>query len=221
MTPLDAFILIIYGLIAYRVINKAIGKLDKRAKVNPNKDQLAADLTARNLQDIVEFGFKFEKTYSLSDSLNQLSISVTNKQDADTTLYVDWDRSSLTNFGERSRRVIRLAPDLSHGLLRPQVRSVIPPKQQLQENITAEDVLSRESESNSNVLELTKVIVPIERPKPKEGEPKPEGPPKFYLCVWLGIQRINPESGETENLEHLIPIEFIISKCPWTDALPW
>ena len=219
MTPLDALLLIMYSLIAHRVINQAIGKLDKRAKVNLSEDKLSADLTARNLQDTVEFGFAFEKTYSLSDSLNKLSISVTNKRESGATLYVNWDRSSLTNYGERSRRVIRLTPNRSPDLVRPQVWSVIPPKQQLQEAITAEDVLSRESETDP--LELTGVIVPIERPKPKEGEPEPEGPPTFYLCVWLVVQLTNPETGGTENFEYLLPFEFVISKCPWTDALPW
>ena len=219
MTPLDAFILVLYGLITYRVITQAIGKLDKRAKVNLSKDKLSADLAVRNLQDTIEFGFKFEKTYSLSDTLKKLSISVTNKREEGTTLYVNWDRSSLTNFGERSRRVIRLTPNRSPDLVRPQVWSVIPPKQQLQEEITAEDVLSRESESDP--LELTGVIVPIERPKPKKGEPEPEGPPRFYLCLWIVVQQTNPEDGATEKFEDLLPFEFIISKCPWTDALPW
>lgn len=209
MTPLDALLLILYALIVHRVLTRAIAKLDKRAQVSLNGEQLAADLEARNLKGIVQFGFNFQGTYSLSDTLRKLSIMVMNT--SSSTIYVNWDQSSLTNFGERSRRVIRLTPDKSPDLVRPQVWSAIPPNQQLQEEITAEDVLSRQAETDP--LELTGVIVPI--------IPPPVGEAKFYLCLWLVVQQTNLEEGGIQESQYLLPFEFKINKRPWTDALPW
>ncbi|MEM9212965.1 MAG: hypothetical protein AAGD25_01180 [Cyanobacteria bacterium P01_F01_bin.150] len=217
MTPLDALLLVLYVLIVYQVLTGAIAKLDKRAKVNLSEDKLKADLEARNLQDMVKFKFKFEKTYSLSDSLKKLSITVTNK--SNDTLYVDWDRSSLTNFKERSRRVIRLTPNKRPDLIRAQVVSAISPMRQIEEEITAEDVFNQEAESAS--LDLGGVIVPVERPKPKKGQPEPKGPPTFYLYLWVEGKLTNEDEGSSQEFRHLIPFEFIISKRPWTDALPW
>ena len=209
MTPLDALLLVMYGLIAYRVLTQAIEKLNKQAIIGLNQGQLNEELTNRNLSGMVAFNFGFKNPYSLSSALRMLAISIVNT--SDQTLYIDWDRSSLTNLGGRSRRVIRLTPDKSPDLIRAQVWSVIPPGQVLQEVITAEDVLSRSAETDP--LEPTGVIVPI-------AGASEDRPLSFYLCIWLVVQQ-SSEVGSMEELQYLIPAEFLIRKCPWTDVLPW
>ena len=209
MTPLDALLLVIYGLIVYRVLTQAVEKLSKQAIVSLNQGQLKGELESRELAGMLAFNFGFKNPYSLSSALKMLAISIANT--SEQTLYIDWDRSSLTNLGGRSRRVIRLTPDKSPDLIRAQVWSVIPPGQVLQEVITAEDVLSRDAETDP--LEPTGVIVPI-------AGAREDNPLRFYLCIWLVVQR-SSEVGNMEELQYLIPAEFLIRKCPWTDALPW
>ena len=209
MTPLDALLLVLYGLIVYRVLTQAIEKLNKQAIIALNQGQLNQELTNRELSGMVAFNFGFKNPYSLSSALRMLAISIANT--STQTLYIDWDRSSLTNLGGRSRRVVRLTPDKSPDLIRAQVWSVIPPGQVLQEVITAEDVLSRSAETDP--LEPTGVIVPI-------AGASEDNPLRFYLCILLVVQQ-NTEDGGIKELPHLIPAEFLITKCPWTDVLPW
>lgn len=209
MTPLDALLLVLYGLVVYRVLTQAIEKLNKQAIVSLNQGQLNEELGSRELAGMVAFNFGFKNPYSLTSALKMLAISIANT--SEQTLYIDWDRSSLTNFGGRSRRVIRLTPDKSPDLIRAQVLSVIPPGQVLQEVITAEDVLSRAAESDP--LEPTGVIVPI-------AGATEDNPLRFYLCIWLVVQQAS-EGGNLEDRSYLIPAEFLIRKSPWTDALPW
>ncbi|MEB3230359.1 MAG: hypothetical protein VKJ64_05065 [Leptolyngbyaceae bacterium] len=206
----DLFLLVAYALIVYWVLLNAIANLAKLATISLNQARLKEELDKRGLAKMVEFGFGFANPYSLSSTLKVLAISVVNT--SEYTMYVDWDRSALTDLKGRSRRVIRLTPDKAPDLIQAQVWSVIPAGQVLQEVITAEDVLTRPT--TADPFEPNGVIVPI-------AGAKEDKPLVFYLCIWLIVQRQVPNGDSQPDIQTLIPCEFVIYKSPWTNVLPW
>ncbi|NEQ97449.1 MAG: hypothetical protein F6K30_12110 [Cyanothece sp. SIO2G6] len=207
----DIFLLVTYALVVYWVLSNAIASLDKFATISLNQAQLDEEIANRDLTGMVQFKFGFANPYSLSSKLKVLAISVANT--SDRTVYVNWDRSALTDFKGRSRRVIRLTPDKAPDLNQAQVWSVIPAGQVLREVITAEDVLKRST--TADPFETEGVIVSI-------SGAKEDKPLTFYLCIWLIVQQQVANNDENKpDFQTLIPCEFLIYKCPWTNALPW
>jgi len=206
----DLLILVTYGVMAYRIIVRAIAMIDQQATITVNQAALNQELSTRELDQSVQFGFAFSNPYSISASLRVLAISITNTSAA--PFYIDWDRSSLTDIKGRSRRVIRLTVDKDPDLIRPQVLSVIPPGQVLQEVITAEDVLSPSADGSA--LEPVGSIISV-------AGAMEDAPLVFYLCIQLVTQQPIADDVRGGEQQYLIPCAFQIFKSPWTKALPW
>ncbi len=223
MSQLDLLIIIIYSFTTFFIVSKAIDSLDAKVKVDFNAARLNAELEKHDLAGKIEIKIPLEKRYGLDNHPKVLSVKVANK--SESTLYIDWDRSSITVLGGPSRRVIRLTPykrpDLSH----PQVFSVVPPGQSLSEQVTAEDVLQPNPE-NEGALEPSKPLLNIASLKDnKDSKPLFNAfmgqQTTLSYMLWLVCQISEQGSASRGDRLYILPCELVARKMPWTDSLPW
>jgi hypothetical protein len=232
MNELDILILAVYLISVAYIISLAIRNLDQQSKVWLNEDELKKDLEKRGLKDKVEISLKFEDRYLFSEQASdskypqELALSIKNK--SDDVLYVDWDRSSISDLGGRSRRVVRLVPYKRLDLSYPQVFSAVSPGQSLSEKITAEDVL--EPNAETTMLEPQKPLINIHGLKDSKDkkeksryedfvDPEKLTPLSFYL--WLVLRMPDPQNPAQGDRVYNIRCEILTQKRPWTDILPF
>nr|WP_290227200.1 hypothetical protein [Trichocoleus desertorum] len=208
MNQFDLLILAIYIICVTYVINEAIKSLDARFTVRFESDDLKQQLQDQNLQDTIGVGFGLASRYTKPDELQKLPIIISNRSSR-YSIYVDWDHSSFTDFGGRSRRVIRLMPGLTTDLFQPQVFSVIAPGKTLQEAVTAEDVLKREADA-----------VKVGGPLVNLGSLKTAADKKEF-SLRLVLRVFDPVGGGGGDRFHSLSCKFAARRLPWTDALPW
>lgn len=208
MTEIDLLILVIYLICVFYVINRAINSLDARFTVQVNQAGIAQQIQDQGIQDSVSLLIPLAGRYTKPDQLQTLTL-ILNNRSSQQSIYVDWDHSSLTDFGTRSRRVIRLLSGMSPDLFQPQVLSVVAPGKTLQETFTAEDVLKGDSDSGS--VKVAAPLVNLAQVK------APAEPKEFTLRLILRL--FDPVSGNDRI--HIIYCQFVAKRLPWTDALPW
>lgn len=213
MSQLDLLILIVYAITTFYVLSRAIESLDAKIKVDFNQARLNATLEKYDLAGKINIKVPIKNRYGLTDHPKALSLTIVNKSSEDT-LYIDWDRSSITDIGGRSRRVIRLTPYKSPDLSHPQVFSVVPPGQSISETVTAEDVLKPDPD-NDGALVPAKPLLQI----PGGALSGPNDTIRYAL--WLVCQISEQGSADRGDRLYILPCEFIARKMPWTDSLPW
>jgi hypothetical protein len=207
MDSRNLFILVVYCISVAYVIYRMIKEIDKLVVIELNRDLLAQQLEAQELQGLVDIKFKFEEQYQLED-LQKLQLSIDNKS-PDYSLYVNWDQSALIDFEGRSRRVIRLPPGMTLDLLQPQVFSVIAPSQSLRETLTAEDVLKRDA---SGTLAITS---PLFKPrKLKRAADKTD-----YISLRLSLQFPDPTAPTVGRRFYDLSCQLILTKPTWQSAI--
>jgi hypothetical protein len=228
MNELDIFILAVYLITVAYILYQAIAALDDQTKIWLDKDELSQALEKRGLKDQIEIDLKFEKRYLLNKDADkdkqpkELTVNIKNK--SDEPIYVDWDRSTLTDLGGRSRRVIRMSPSGRLELSQPQVLSVVGPNQSLSEKITAEDLLERNKETE--LYEVKKPLIDI------QGLAKNKDKKKLYkefmeeaatldyaLCLAIMAPDFNDVSRGDRR--HLVRCKIYVKKLPWQYILPW
>jgi hypothetical protein len=180
--------------------------------VHLDRESLNGQLEAQNLKERVDIQFKLEKRYQL-DRLRELSIQIDNKS-PDHPIDVDWDRSSLTDFDGRSRRVIRLTPSMILDLSQRQVFSFIGAGKTLKEKLTVEDVLQRDSQTD-----VLKISAPIFDPSKLKKLSGTENTLQFSLMLVLHLLRSTGETGNS--VIHILSCDFTVKKAPWTDVMSW
>ncbi|PSB56096.1 hypothetical protein C7B61_20810, partial [filamentous cyanobacterium CCP1] len=181
MNELDVIIVVIFLIITTYVVMQAISSVDKQVKIDFDSKGVEQQLEAKqfsglSLKDIVKIGFKFDSRYKYSmDKVEDdktprslaLSIeNVSNKTDREIYLYIYWDKSTLTDHENESRRVIHLDGN-------KQLTDLIPPKTQLPSpvspgmkfggNLTAEELLKLDEAKK--ILEPTTPILNISKIK--------------------------------------------------------
>ena len=186
-----------------------VKSIDKQLDIQIDRDYLDIQLDAQGIKEIIALTFKLKEQYE-PEKLRELPIIIENKSET-ASISVDWDRSSLTDFDERSRRVIRLIPGMTPDLLPAQVVSVIAPEQALKESITAEDVLQR------NALGTLEIASPLFNPD--KLHKAAETSDRFSLRLMLQVH--NPNSANPVRRPYALSCEFIVNKLPWTQALGW
>ncbi len=228
MNELDIFILAIYLITVAYILYQAINALENQTKFWFDKDELSQNLEKHGLKDQIEVDLKFEKRYLLSDDAAQdkqpkeLSLNIKNK--SDEPLYVDWDHSTLTDMGGRSRRVIRMTPSKRLELSQKQVPSVVGPGQSLSEKITAEDLLEYDKETQ--LLSAQKPLIDI------PGLAKNKDKKKLYkefmegiavldctLCLVLVVPSFNDITRGDRR--YLVRCKILTQRLPWSYILPW
>ncbi|MFM7449674.1 MAG: hypothetical protein ACKO24_13890, partial [Leptolyngbyaceae cyanobacterium] len=207
------------------------------------EDKVRANLEQQKLQQLVEIGFEFEKRYEFAKKniLKNFTINITNKSGSEQpqryAIYVDWDRCTLTDLENRSRRVIRCSPGKSIDLSQGQTSSTIAAGTFLKETITAEDTLTRKGERKDDklptespmnlVVEITKPMIDLTPEKPSDSlkqklksfkSRKPDSDLSFSLDLALRVVGPDtPEGGKS----YRIPCQFMLKKLSWKVGLPW
>lgn len=233
MNSVDAVILTAYLLCLTYFIYKIVNAFNDEFVVKVNEESIKQQLTDRNLQDLLEIKFKFEKQYQYTD-LKQIGVNLSNKSE-NQSIDVDWDHSSFSDLEKRSRRVTRLPPGTTIDLSNQQVFSTIAPKTTLKETITAEDALQRKAErkdkkpdtaSPTNLeLEIAKPLIDLKPAKPSDDLKKRLG--KFTsreidleFFVELAFRFAGPNRPYEGDRVHIL-CQFTLKKLPWQAGLPW
>lgn len=246
---LDLIIVVVYLISVVYVLYQAYFSIQERTVFDYDKEFYKQQLKKKvfgetQLEDIVDIDFKFEKYYLLTEDgqPKDLGITIKNKSkgvadDPDNpidhvSILVDWDSSSVTDYEERSRRVIRLTPDKRmEDLSQTQVFSMVPPGKTQKEKITAEDVLGFDKDKDT--LEPKKPIIDIEQLKKSADNPKTpkkvkdmyadfaneKKPLQFSLRLWIGLVTI--ANGERKEYWQSLRFNFTVAKLPRKNQFPW
>ncbi|MFE1745461.1 hypothetical protein [Coleofasciculus sp. H7-2] len=213
MDDRNLLILTVYIICVTYVLYRVFKSVDRnQVIVHLDGESLNGQLEAQNLKDRVDIQFKLEKRYQL-DQLRQLSIQIDN-QSPDHSIDVDWDRSSLTDFDGRSRRVIRLTPSMILDLSQHQVFSFIGAGKTLKEKLTVEEVLQRDSQTD-----VLKISAPLFDPSKLKKLSGTDNTLQFSLMLVLHLLRSTGETGNS--VIHILSCDFTVKKAPWTDVMSW
>jgi len=108
--------------------------------ITPSFDRAALEgqVAELGLQGQIAVQFKLAERYKPRDFCT-LAITVFNHSE-ESALYVNWERSTLSNLEGESQRLIRIVPG-GIDLAQPQVPSAIAPARKLSEQVTAEGAL--------------------------------------------------------------------------------
>lgn len=222
LTDLDVLILAVYLISVSYVLYQAVQSLDDQITVRFNQESFNQQLQDRDLQDLLSVQFKFDNRYKF-DQLKELAISVQAKS-KDCPIYVDWDRCSLGDFDGRSRRVIRLTPDMQLDLSQPQVFSPIAPGNTLKEKITVEDILRPKLggglEIGTPLIDINKLSKGSEQQKRLFSNFMSHRI-SLHFSLRLALRILDVRDGIGGDRIHVLSCEFTVSKVPWTDALPF
>ncbi|MBI4783477.1 MAG: hypothetical protein HY785_19480 [Oscillatoriophycideae cyanobacterium NC_groundwater_1537_Pr4_S-0.65um_50_18] len=239
MNDTDLIILVIFLICVTYVVRRAIEDLDDQTKIDFDKKDLETqldDLTLAEvkLKDIVEVSFKFEDRYKHSDQPKMLGITIKNKS-KDVQIYPDWDKSTLTDFGTPSRRVIRLNADKQiTSTSRPigaQFASPITPGTSFSAQITAEDVMK--PNLDKNVLEPSSPVVDLTELEKKAKDKKAtkeikdlnsnfkarKVPLDFSMRLMLRMSLLEERGGK--DYQYQLWCKFKVINMPWWDHIPW
>jgi hypothetical protein len=232
---LDLIIVTVYLISVTYVLYQAYSSLADRTTVKFDNDALEQQLEKSNLKEIVDikFGFQDKDRFDFDNQPKELFIIVINKS-SDTSIYVHWDRSTLTDYEGRSRRVIRLTSDKKPDLFQHQAFSPVTPQRSLKERITAEDLLK--PDATNSVLEPSGPLIDIRDlqkrfPNKKTPQTIKELYAKFItmkepLKLSLGLvlqfteEKVDKIPAQHERW-HTLNCDFSIRKMPRTDYLPF
>lgn len=223
---LNLFIVAVYLIAVALVFGWMFRSLNDMFEIKLHPDQQPSpqkQMEDKALTDVVEVKFDFDNRYEF-DKFSNFGLNITNK--SPFLIYVDWDKSSVTDFGGgRSRRVIRLAPGVTLDLLQPQAASVVAPDRTLKEKFTAEDVLKRKSDGgqmeDEPVINIKKLK---ESPKPQDKETYRDfvdGLKHLEIFMKLTLQVFDPQSLTAEYRSVSLDYRFLLRKLPWYVGLPW
>ncbi len=255
MNDTDLIILVIFLICITYVLQRAIATLDDQTKVEFQKGELISQLKAMTLEetpleDIVDvnFGFKPEDRFSFSEIGDKVDngkqptslLTIIRNKSKDIQIYVEWDKSTITNYATASRRVIHLniADKSINSAQQPlliQAPNPIGPGNTFTAQLAPEDTVKRNVETN--VLEAKEPIVDLADLKKKTTDLKEKKAPKdlklkrikffdkkgtleFSLRLMLRMNLLDP-SGGGRAYEYPLLCKFTIRSMPWWDHLPW
>jgi len=212
MPSLDVIIVAVYLFTLIYVGYRAINNLEDQASLVLDQAALDAQIHEQGLEEAIAVKIPLRKIYGF-EPINDLSLTVANL--SDSPIYVDWDRSALTDFRGRSRRVVRMTPSMNLDLSRPQVFSVISPGTALSEKIVAEDMLKAGDDGRLQVVSPLVDLGPIGNlPEDK----------KLEFALRLVLQRVAPNTSgyyEENWMTHALTFRFVARRVPWDSPYPW
>jgi hypothetical protein len=224
MTELDFVLLTVYFLCVSYVLYQIVNSFNDEFTIRLEQEDLDQQLEALNLKDTVSLSFRFNNRYEF-DELKQLAIRIQNKSDS-YPIYVDWDHCVLTNLDGRSRRVARIPPGGTLDAFQTQVFNVVAPKRTLQEQIAAEDQLSRKGEGG--YLEVTKTVIDLSKPDPKRSSEAQRKRYRDFMAsklaldfeLQVALRLVGPNTAPTGDRTRVV-CKFTLIKLDWTAGLPW
>jgi hypothetical protein len=187
----NMLVLTVYFIVVALVFNRAFQSLDKLVKFETDAAYLNKQLSANNLQDILDIKFFFADKYEL-DELKRLSMSIENKS-KDFFVEIDWKQCFISDFDKRIRRAIRVIPGKNEAA--SQSPSTILPGQTLKEEISDEKI-------GSPLFDPKKLLAAADKTD------------YFYLRLFLKISEGNTK-GRSCNLR----CQFIAKNLSWQKAL--
>lgn len=237
LTDRNLLILTLYFIGVAYILYRATNSVQDRVRIKLVQDDLNRQLEAEKLKDNLGIGFKLLPEYRL-DNLESLSVEIQNKSSMMDIIYIDWDRSSLTDLDGKSRRIIRIIPGMTFDLFQPQAKTFIGGGQSLKVDITTEDVLKRGSD---NILKISSPLFALTSLKNGRPEQKKKysnfmsrsKPLEFALTLVLEVNRIEgapkdavpkeqaSSSTKTATKMHIVNCNFVVDKEPWLDAVSW
>ncbi|HEY9663009.1 MAG TPA: hypothetical protein V6C65_31580, partial [Allocoleopsis sp.] len=194
------------------------------------------------LKDIVKvtFALKPEARYKFENQPKELGISVENISKKPIYVYVDWDRSTITDYGNAARRVVRLGYDKLLTDFTPpkfQIPSPVTPGTKLSASITAEPLLKYDAEKSIWIWKPDSAILDVldlkkkskDKNIPKAARDKLEEqwvnfeerkkPLEFYLRLMLRMEDLT--DNVTKEYSYVLWCKLIVKNMHWTDQLPW
>jgi hypothetical protein len=211
---MDPILLTLYLLSIAYCLQRIINAFNDEFVIKLDNDLMNQQLTAQQAQDILDISFGFDKRYEF-DKLKQFGVNVKNKSD-NHSIYVDWDCCTVTDLGDRARRVTRLPPGTTLDLYQNQVFSTVAPKTTLKETITAEDILKRKGDN----LEY-EIASPLLDPGAMRKNTKfMKRYADLNFSFKLAVRLVGPSRHPSSEQVHVL-CKFSLKKLPWTAGLPW
>lgn len=217
----NLLILTIYILTVLYVFYRAMDSLDDKVMIILDTKLINEQLIAQGLKDLVDIKIPLDKQYQL-ESLKQLTVILENKA-KQTIIYIDWDRSGLSDFMGQMRRLIRVIPGMMFDVFQPQVNTAIMSGRKIKQVFTAEDVLHRESDTSS--LKITAPLFDLS--KFKKGSKLDK---KVYtdfmnqktnLQFSLGLVLRVLDLVQKNEQVHIIICNFTVKRMYWKEAITW
>ncbi|MEB3182136.1 MAG: hypothetical protein VKL59_24335 [Nostocaceae cyanobacterium] len=215
---IDLLFLVIYVIVVLYTFNRMVESIDDQIKITFDKGAVDDQLQQQQIPEKVGIAFKLKGQYDF-DHPKELDINIENKTKTETIL-INWDECSLVGYDGRSRRVIRLTPNIIRDLGQPQVDSAIAPGKTLQERVTAEDVLVR---NEGGIYNPSKTLIDISKLKkvPKLFASFEDRNLALKFSLRLDISVSERTGGTVGASKHYsIDCPFTVTKLPWTYALP-
>jgi len=211
MPSLDVVILVVYLFTLIYVAYRAINNMEDRAAVAMDQGALNAQLEEQGLKEAIAIKIPLKGQYGF-EPISDLALTIANL--SQVPFYVDWDRSTLTNFAGRSRRVIRVTPTLNLDLSQPQVFSVVGPGQALSERVVAEDMLKAKAEGGVQIAAPLVDLGPVSA--------LPEGK-QLEFALRLVLRRVTDTTPRFDDslVTHALTCRFMVRRIPWDENFPW
>lgn len=251
----DLIVVVLFLITVAYVINQAISDVEQQTTIKFIDEEFKNQLREKTLEgtpliDLMDITFRFDPTrykynfYKADQDAQPRSLFMTvRNKSKDVNIYIDWNQSSITDYKNTSRRLIRLGMDErlnpSFYPLGLQVASPVAPGGSVTARITAEDILKPETDAKSGdkflkpgepIVSLTKLQTDIKNKKlPKEVREKREkqkldfeewrAPLEF--SVRLVLRMADLTQSKASEYQYSLLLRFTVNRVIWRHVLPW
>lgn len=182
----------VYLIVVTYVLYQAYKSLDNQVVIQLDSTDLNRQLSEQELSDVAEIKFRLRDSYRL-DEITKLPLILKNIS-LETTILIDWDQSSITDFDNSVARVIRLTPGMTE-IPQKQVASIIVPGQVLEAELSDDKTIAGSLFKPGKLKKAAATATP------------------FRLRLFLTISHLGIEHF------HTLSCQFIPKKLGWTKAL--
>lgn len=210
---LDFIIFVVYFTCLAIVAVRAIRSLENQVTVTLNQADLAAQLEQLNLRDRLELRFVFRPFYGF-EPLKTLTLRLSNTT-ATHLLYIDWDQCTIADSRQRSRRAIRLVPGFQLDASQPQTYTIVPPRQQVEEQMTTENSLDRQPDNSPNPLQNKEPVIDLAVAQSLSGGASTS----FTVWLTIGFSPLERSVRPMQDMQTL-RCAFTIQRALWIQRVP-
>lgn len=251
----DWIVVVLFLITVAYVINQAINYIEQQTKINFLEGEFKSQLQSLTLEetplsDLMNITFRFQPSrykYSFDkadqdEQPNSLFMTVINfNRVKNVNIYIDWDKSYITNYVTSSRRLVRLNLDgklYSNSFpLSPQATTTISPGYTFTTRITGEDTLAVKDDAGGKyltptipIVSMTKLQFDIDNKKlPKNIRLAREKlkldfeywrkPLEFSVRLFVRIADLSQDNFP--EYQYSLLLKFTVSRVVWRHVLPW